>query len=66
MKTVTVTLPSGAYDILIGQGLLKQAGQLAAKVLAPCKAAVITDDKVAALYGEDFCQSLLLLLLQFS
>lgn len=49
---------SKAYDVLIGPGLLAQAGALAAQEVKPCKAAIITDDTVEALYGETVKQSL--------
>ena len=47
------------YDVLIGPGLIGQAGALIARVARPCRAAVITDDTVAALYGEAVLESLL-------
>lgn len=40
------------YDILIGRGLIGQAGQYAAKAVKSCAAALITDDIVDALYGD--------------
>ena len=50
MKTITVTA-SKTYDVLVGTGLLSQVGALTAKVVSPCKAAILTDDTVDALYG---------------
>ncbi len=41
------------YDVLIGRGLLQQAGEYLLQTLgAPCTAALLTDDTVDALYGE--------------
>lgn len=52
MKTISVHA-SINYDILIEQGILDQCGKYASQVFAPgAKAAVITDDNVAALYLE--------------
>jgi 3-dehydroquinate synthase len=51
---VTVAVPLGgrAYDILIGNGLLDQAGALLAPVLHRPRLAIITDETVAALHLE--------------
>lgn len=46
------------YDVLIGSGLLKDAGTLIGSVISPCRAAIITDDTVDALYGEKLQYSL--------
>lgn len=46
------------YDVLIGPGLLSRAGEEIAKVVRPCRAAVITDDTVRILYGETVVDSL--------
>lgn len=43
---------STKYDVLIGEGLLDHAGELAAKRMKPCKAAIIADDTVDELYGD--------------
>lgn len=43
---------SGEYDVLIGNNLIKKVGALITEVLKPCKVAIITDDKVDALYGD--------------
>lgn len=40
------------YEILVDKALLAQCGQLIAKKISPCTAAVITDDTVDALYGN--------------
>ena len=57
MKRLTVNA-STSYEILIGEGLLQALGENVSKVLAPCKAAIITDDKVGALYAETAERSL--------
>mgnify|MGYP000125435592 CR=1 FL=1 len=55
---VPVTLRDHPYDILIGRGLLEQAGELAAKVIKPCRCAVISDERVAPLHGGRLLLSL--------
>ena len=50
MKTVTVAA-SRRYDVLIGPGLLREAGAFAAEAVRPCRAAIVSDDTVDALYG---------------
>ena len=57
MKTVTVATTK-PYEVLIGNGLLDQTGALTARIVAPCKAAVITDSTVDALYGDRVCRSM--------
>lgn len=49
---------STEYAILIGRGLLAQAGEEIAKRIRPCKAAVITDTTVEKLYAEQVEKSL--------
>lgn len=46
------------YDVLIGSGILKDAGALIAGVISPCRAAIISDDTVDALYGDKLQLSL--------
>ena len=57
MEQVRIPVGEG-YDVLIGPGLIREAGQRIAAVHAPCRAAVITDDTVAALYGFAVTDSL--------
>jgi 3-dehydroquinate synthase len=57
MKTITVNA-SKSYDILIGPGLLDQAGYELAKVIKGRSATVVTDDRVDALYGDRLISSL--------
>lgn len=49
---------STEYAILIGRGLLAQAGAEIAKRIRPCKAAIITDTTVEKLYAEQVENSL--------
>lgn len=46
MKTVPIPLGARAYDVLIGGGLLEQAGALIADRLCPQKALIISDTNV--------------------
>lgn len=57
MKTVTVNA-SRSYDVIIGSGLLTQAGSLIQSIHKPCRAAIISDSNVFPLYGEKLSQSL--------
>ena len=57
MKRVHIAA-AGGYDVVIGPGLLQNCGQFIAQAAAPCRAAVITDDTVATLYGDAVLQSL--------
>ena len=57
MERVRITT-SHCYDVLIGPGLMEKAGALIAKVHAPCRAAILTDDTVAGLYGDKVKESL--------
>ncbi len=49
---------SRTYDILIGRGLIHEAGKWAAQAVKPCAAALITDDIVDGLYGAAVEKSL--------
>ncbi len=51
MYTVHVN-NSRAYDVEIGPGLIAHAGRLMQRVIAPCRAAIISDSNVNALYGD--------------
>ena len=57
MRTVAIPV-GGGYEAIIGPGLIREAGERIGKVHAPCRAAVITDDTVAALYGDAVQDSL--------
>ncbi|MBJ3774201.1 3-dehydroquinate synthase [Acuticoccus mangrovi] len=49
-ETITVPLGERAYDVLIGDGLIAEAGRLIADRLKRCRALVVTDETVAALH----------------
>ena len=51
MRTIHIDA-SVPYDVLIGEGLLDRSGELTAKVVAPCRALIVTDDTVDELYGD--------------
>jgi len=53
MKKVIVKT-SGAYDVLVGSGLLPSAGEIIRGASKASRVAIITDDNVDAIYGEDF------------
>jgi 3-dehydroquinate synthase len=57
MKTVTVSA-SKSYDILIGDGILSQAGEKIAAVCGGDSTLLAVDDTVNALYGDAAEQSL--------
>lgn len=46
------------YQVLVARGILAQAGEQLARVVRPCRAAVITDDTVQALYADTLVKSL--------
>lgn len=50
VRSVHVGLPGRAYDILIGPGLLAEAGARIAPLLARPRVAVLTDETVAAIH----------------
>ncbi len=51
MRKVTVSASSD-YDIIIGKGLLNSLGEYAKKAVGVCRACLVTDDVVDALYAE--------------
>ena len=56
--TVPVALGNSPYEILIGEGLLGEAGALSARVVTPGACAVISDATVAPLHAEGLLHSL--------
>lgn len=46
------------YEVLIGHGLLADAGRLVREVIAPCRALIVTDSHVAPLYLDTVRKSL--------
>jgi len=59
MQTVTVKPGSGSYDIIIGPGLLAQAGDRLRKLGFSDKLAIITDSTVKKLYGSTLQRDLI-------
>ena len=55
---VPVPLQDSPYDILIGSGILSLAGELAAKVVKPCRCVLISDEIVAPLHASRVLDSL--------
>ena len=51
MRTIHVDA-SKQYDVLVGSGLLDRVGELTAAVVQPCRAAILTDDTVDALFDQ--------------
>ncbi len=49
---------SNKYDVLVECGILELAGERIKDKIKPCKAAIITDDRVDRLYGETLQTSL--------
>lgn len=58
MRTVHIDT-SRPYDVQIGAGLLPQTGELMARVMKPCAAAIVTDSTVDGLYGQQVQDSLI-------
>lgn len=45
-------------DVLIGRGLIDEAGAKLAEVIGPCRTVVVSDENVAPLYGDRVVKSL--------
>jgi 3-dehydroquinate synthase len=58
VSRLSVDLGARSYDILIGQGLLQNAGAHLAEVLARPRVAIVTDDIVAGLHLDTLTRSL--------
>ena len=54
----TVTVKSGNYKVLIGPGLLREAGERIARTVRGRRCAVVTDDRVGPLYAKLLVTSL--------
>ena len=50
MKSILVRT-SGSYPVAVGPGLLKEAGTRLLSLSPPCATALVSDDRVDALYG---------------
>lgn len=49
---------SNKYDVLIGEGLLSRSGELVKRLVQPCRAVLVSDRRVFALYGRAVKKSL--------
>ncbi|MEM7695898.1 MAG: 3-dehydroquinate synthase [Pseudomonadota bacterium] len=58
LERVPVALGDRAYDVLIGEGLLDEAGPRVAQTVGPNHAMVVADEAVAAHYGDRLTASL--------
>jgi 3-dehydroquinate synthase len=58
METVRVELGSRSYDIVVGAGIMSQAGRLMAPVLARPNAIIVSDETVAGLYLDPLAAAL--------
>lgn len=58
MEQLHIDLKDHSYDILIGGGLLQEAGALICRLRPKARAVVLTDDTVLRLYGDSLSQSL--------
>ena len=58
MRQIEVGLGARAYRVLIGPGLLRQAGERLRPMLKHARTAVVTDETVAALHGQALASSL--------
>ena len=58
MRSVQVRAGQQRYEVLIGRGLLGEAGTLIKPILSGARCAVIADANVAPLFGEKVSQSL--------
>lgn len=57
MQTVKVNA-SKEYNVHIGMGFLDSVGEMLAEIKRPCKAVIVSDDKVFSLYGEKVRKSI--------
>ncbi len=58
MTELILKTPSSSCKILIGQGLLKKAGQLSAPIIKGRTAAVVTDENVGPLHADSLREGL--------
>lgn len=58
MKTLKVDLISNKYDIVIEKGLLKNIGSEIKKIYSGSKIAIVTDENVYSIYGDNLYKSL--------
>ena len=58
MEQLTVQLPSAAYPVYIGRGLLARTGALLREATPAARWAVVADETAAGLYGGAVLDSL--------
>jgi 3-dehydroquinate synthase len=58
MKKIRVPLRDRSYDIVIGRGILKECGRLVKKLRIGDTAVIITNARVARMYGRPLARSL--------
>jgi 3-dehydroquinate synthase len=58
VNSILVEAGEGGYEVMIGEGLLSQAGSLIAGKLKGPACAVVSDEKVAGLFGDEVVRSL--------
>ena len=58
MNTIRVNAGEQSYDVVVGAGLLDRVGELCRERLKGSACAVVSDENVAALYGERVMESL--------
>ena len=57
MQRLSIDLGERSYDILIGSGLRKQAGEFLEAVLKPSRVVIVTHPSINSLYGEEVAES---------
>ena len=57
-RTLEVSLSERTYDIIIGQGLIEQAGKMLSPLMQQSRAFIISDDNVAPLYLNNLLSTL--------
>ena len=57
-KKIVPVCASGKYDIVIGNGILSEAGEIIGKIKPVCRAVIVTDSNVDKLYAEKTAESL--------
>lgn len=58
VETIPVQTPQGHYDIVLGEGVLKDLGRRMSERGLAGRAAIISDERVAALYADRVSRSL--------
>ena len=58
MKRITVNAASQSYDVIVGHGILKDAGSYISEVLKSRRTVIVSDDNVYPLHGEAFRKNL--------